>query len=256
MEEKGGYSKKLLAFFIAFFVVITFLAIYGAEHYNGHDETIELQQYCKVSNSDVIKGNNSTYIYYVTWGGSPTGDAGSWAIYEFLTEHGYNLSGNFTTVKSMANFEYGNTPGIIFNNTEYHVTYHGKSTIIVPVYLYGENLTSNTPAQSGLQALKTKVPEPVYRVVKEYTTEAIVGGLSIPSDNISSISHINSVTLITGPAGAYIWNGYLVNPGNFIIKDNHTLGPSVVLKHLNTNTNSFGISKAVEGLDTTIKSVD
>ena len=55
MAKQDGYNKKLLAFFIAFFLVITFLTIYGAEHYNGHDITVELEQYCKVSSSDLIK---------------------------------------------------------------------------------------------------------------------------------------------------------------------------------------------------------
>ena len=256
MAKQDGYNKKLLAFFIAFFLVITFLTIYGAEHYNGHDITVELEQYCKVSSSDLIKNNSNTYVYYVTWNGSPAGNAGSWAIYTFLKENGYNMTNHFNTSESMKNFEYNNTPGLIFNNSMYSVTYHGAKTVIVPVYLYGENLTNGTTVSSGLKVLKTEVPEPIYQEIKIYTTEAIVGGLSIPSDNISSMPHINSVTLITGPTGAYIWNGYLINPTNFI-SNNRTLSPTTVLKDINNSSSpSFGINSAVQGLETTIKDID
>jgi len=255
MAKQNGYNKKLLAFFIAFFLVITFLAIYGSEHYNGHDITVELEQYCKVSSSDLIKNNSNTYVYYITWNGSPAGNAGSWAIYTFLKDNGYNMTNHFNMSESMKNFEYNNTPGLIFNNSRYSVTYHGANTIIVPVYLYGENLTNGTTVSSGLKVLKTEVPEPIYQEIKIYTTEAIAGGLSIPSDNISGIHHINSVTLITGPAGAYIWNGYLINPPNFI-SQNRTLSPTEVLTDLHGSPLPFGINSAVGGLKTTIKDVN
>lgn len=256
MKEGSRYNKKLLAFFIVFFVIIAFLAIYGAEHYNGHDETVELEQYCKVSDSNLIKDSSSTYIYYITWNGSPTGNAGSWAIYQFLKDHGDNMSGKFHTSQSMENFEYSNTPGIIFNDTKYTVNYDGKSIIVVPVYLYGENITKNTTTVSaGLHKLKNMVPSSVYQEIRIYTTEAIVDGLSISSDNISSIPHINSVTLITGPSGAYIWNGYLVNPSNFIIK-NVTLSPETVLKYIQNNPSKLGVDKAVYGLKSTLKDVN
>lgn len=251
MESKG-YSKKLLVFFIVFFVVIAFLAIYGSEHYNGHDETIELEQYCKVSDTDLMS-NHNTYIYYVTWVGSPYGDAGSWAIYKFMENNGYNTI-SFKKSTSMCNYEYNDTPGIVFNDEKYDVKYNNINTIIVPVYLYGENLTSNTNVTAGLQTLKEDVPAPIYKEIKIYTTEAIVDGLSIPSDNISAISHINSVTLITGPSGTYILNGYIIDPNDFIIKDK-PLTPDAVLKDIKNNNNINAINSAVEGLESTIKDV-
>jgi hypothetical protein len=254
MSQKAHYNKKLLAFFIAFFIVITFLAVYGAEHYNGHDETVELEQYCKISDNDLVKDNTSTCVYFITWGGSPTGDAGSWALYEFLNEHGYNLDKNdhISTSQSMANYEYNNTPGVIFNNSTYTVNYNGHTTIIKPVYLYGENLTNKTTIATGLQELKVSVPNGVYNEVKVYTTEAIVDGLSIPSDNISQYHHINSVTLINGPAGAYIFNGYLINPTNF----NNNTTPDQVITDLRDNPSYTAVKDAVNGLETYIKDSD
>jgi hypothetical protein len=252
MSQKEHYNKKLLVFFVAFFVVITFLAIYGAEHYDGHDETVELEQYCKVSDNDLVKDNSSICVYFITWNGSPTGDAGSWALYEFLNEHGYNLdkNGYIHTSESMNNFEYNDTPGIIFNNSAYTVHYSGHTVIIKPVYLYGENLTDNTTISSGLQKLKESVPSGIYNDVRIYTTEAIVDGLSIPSDNISTYPHINSVTLINGPAGAYIFNGYLIDPSIF---GNTT--PDKVIAHLQDNPSYDSVKTSVEGLETYIKDV-
>lgn len=252
MSQKEYYNKKLLAFFVAFFIVITFLAIYGAEHYNGHDETIELEQYCKISDNDLVKDNNSTCVYFITWYGSPTGDASSWALYEFLNDNGYNLDKNdyVHTSESMVNFEYNNTPGVIFNNSTYTVDYSGHTTIIKPVYLYGGNLSNKTTIAAGLQKLKFSVPKGVYNEVKIYTTEAIVDGLSISSDNMSRYSHINSVTLINGPAGAYIFNGYLINPSIF---DNTP--PDKVVTYLQNNNSYDAVKTPVEGLETHIKDV-
>ncbi len=253
MSQKEHYNKKLLAFFIAFFIVITFLAVYGAEHYNGHDETVELEQYCKISDNDLVKDNTSTCLYYITWDGSPTGNAGSWALYEFLNDHGYNMdkNGYVKTSQSMDKFEYNSTPGVIFNNSTYTVDYSGHTTIIKPIYIYGENLTNNTTIAAGLQKLKGDVPSGVYNEVKIYTTEAIVDGLSIPSDNISQYHHINSVTLINGPAGAYIFNGYLINPTNF---EHET--PHQVITDLRDNPSYKPVGDAVKGLETYIKDSD
>jgi len=253
MDEKEGYNKKLLVFFVVFFVVIAFLAIYGAEHYNGHDETIELENYCKISDSNLINGNHNTYVYYITWNGSPVGDAGSWAIYKFLESNGINMTGSFKESKSMNGYEYTSSiPGLIFTQNHYNVTYNNMKTIIIPIYLYGENLTDKTNVTAGLQTLKGEVPASIYNEIKIYTTEAIIDGQSISSDNFTNISHINSVTLITGPSGAYILNGYIVNPGDFI-NNNTTLPPGTVLKDIN-NKNS-GITDGMEGLETTIKDV-
>ncbi|WP_337861135.1 DUF929 family protein [Ferroplasma sp.] len=255
MEQEGKYNKKLLAFFIVFFIIIVFLAVYGAEHYDGHDESIELEQYCKISDSDLIKNSANTYIYYVAWNGSPTGNAGSWAIYQFLSENGCNMTRKFNTSQSMGNFEYNNTPGIIFNHSNYTVKYNGKTTVVVPVYLYGENLTNKTTISAGLKTLKSDAPASVYQEIKIYTTEAIVDGLSISSDNISAFHHINSVTLITGPSGVYILNGYLVNPSNFIY-NNNPLPPETVLSDIKSKQSDFGVGTAVEGLESTIKDVN
>lgn len=247
MGTEGGYNKKLLAFFIVFFIIIAFLAIYGAEHYNAHDETVELEQYCKISDNDLIKDNSSTYVYYITWDGSPTGDAGSWAVYDFMHTNKYDGTVNLS--QSMDKYEYNNTPGIIFNGTENYDVHYGKiNTIIVPVYLYGENLTNSTTVSSGLKTLKADVPASIYNEVKSYTTEAIVDGLSIPSDNMSGIPHINSVTIITGPAGAYLLNGYIVDP-----VDLSNIAPQTVLNDVNNNTNDGGINTGMEGLETTIQ---
>ena len=250
MTQKAYYNKKLLAFFVAFFIVITFLAIYGAEHYDGHDETVELEQYCKISDNDLVKGNTSICVYFITWDGSPTGDAGSWALYEFLNNHGYNMSENeyIHTSESMANFEYNDTPGVIFNNSTYIVNYAGHRVIIKPVYLYGQNLSKKTTIASGLKKLKDSVPSGVYNDVKIYTTEAIVDGLSIPSDNISAYHHINSITLINGPAGAYIFNGYLINPSNF---GNST--PDKVIMYIQENPSYDAVRTSVKALETYIK---
>jgi hypothetical protein len=252
-EEK--YNKKLLAFFIVFFIIIAFLGVYGAEHYNAHDETVELEQYCKISGSDLIKDNSSTYVYYITWAGSPTGDAGSWAVYDFMHHNNYDISQNSSQLnlsQSMSNYEYNNTPGIVFNGTENYSGHYGKIyTIVVPVYLYGENLTSNTTISSGLTALKADVPASIYNEVKAYTTEAIVDGLSIPSDNISAIPHINSVTLITGPAGTYILNGYIVDPSDFL-SGTTPMTPATVLNDVNDNKNDGGIKTGMEGLQSII----
>lgn len=251
MTDEKKNNRKLLAFFIVFFVVIAFLAIYGAEHYDAHDETIELEEYCKVSDSDLIKDNTSTFVYYITWGGSPTGDAGSWVLYDFLHSNGFNMNGTFNETQSMSGYQYNNTPGLIFNTSyTYSVTYDHRNTIVVPVYLYGDNLNNNTTPAAGLKALKADVPPSVYSVVKGYTTEAIVDGLSISSDNISSISHINSVTLITGPSGAYLFNGYIVNPTDY---GNAT--PEKVLKDVNQNIHDNPINTSIEGLETYIKDV-
>ncbi|AGO61106.1 MULTISPECIES: DUF929 family protein [Ferroplasma] len=251
MTDERKNNRKLLAFFIVFFVVIAFLAIYGAEHYNAHDESIELETYCKVSDSALIKDNTSTFVYYITWGGSPTGDAGSWALYDFLHSNGFNMNGTFNETQSMSGYQYNNTPGLIFNTSyTYSVTYDHRNTIVVPVYLYGENLNNNTTPAAGLKVLKADVPSSVYNVVKGYTTEAIVGGLSISSDNMSSIPHINSVTLITGPSGAYLFNGYIVDPADYT---NDT--PGEVLHDVNNNTNDNGINTGMEGLEATIKDV-
>jgi hypothetical protein len=258
MKGEERYNKKLLAFFIVFFIIIAFLAIYGAQHYNGHEETIELENYCKISDSNLIKDSSNTYIYYITWDGSPTGDAGSWAIYQFLTDSGCNMSGKFSTSQSMEHFEYPNTPGIIFNNSSYTPTYNHKTVTVVPIYLYGENLTNKTGVSAGLLALKNNkcVPASVCQEIKVYTTEAIVDGLSIPSDNISApYDHINSVTLITGPSGAYIFNGYLVNPSNFVY-NNTALPPGTVLQDIKDGQSNFGVNDAVDGLESTLKDVD
>lgn len=249
-EEK--YNKKLLAFFIVFFIIIAFLGVYGAEHYNAHDETVELEKYCKISGSDLIKDNSSTYVYYITWAGSPTGDAGSWAVYDFMHSNKYTVSQNASQLnlsQSMSNYEYNNTPGIIFNGSENYSGHYAKiNTIVVPVYLYGQNLTNKTTISAGLKALKADVPASIYNEVKAYTTEAIVDGLSIPSDNISAIPHINSVTLITGPAGAYILNGYIVDPTDF----SPGTTPSAVLNDVNNNRNDPGIKTGMEGLESII----
>ncbi len=248
MSDEGKYNRKLLAFFIVFFVVIASLAIYGAEHYNAHDETVELEKYCKVSDNDLIKDNSSTYVYYITWNGSPTGDAGSWAVYDFLHSNGFDMPGHFKECYSMSDYEYNSTPGIIFNSSSYSVQYDNRNTIVVPVYLYGENITNKTTIAAGLKVLKADVPASIYNEVKTYTTEAVVGGLSISSDNISAIHHINSVTLITGPTGAYLLNGYLVDPADFHAQTK----PGTVL---NDKTNDTGITEGMEGLETAIKDV-
>ena len=259
MAKERNISYKLLAFFIIFFVIIAFLGIYGAYHYNPSYETIELEQYCKVSTSDLIKNNSNDHIYFVSWDGSPFGDASSWAIYSLLNEsHVSHIKYNCT--ESSEKFQYNNTPGLILYNNTYNFTYNTHKVTLQTIYLYGENLSNNShEIKLGLNELKNMVPESIYNEIEIYTTEAIVDGTSNTSANISSIPHINTVTLITGKTGAYLLNGYLLSPSDFE-KSNKPLAPEVVMENINGISNRYpSITSAVktsrEGIESTLKDV-
>ncbi len=252
MAKKNSISYKMLAFFIAFFIVIAVLAVYGAENFNGHDESIEGQQYCKISTSDLVKNNSNSYIYLITWDGSPFGDSSSWVIYNFLNSSGYaftNASYNLTY--SMHSYEYNSTPGIIFSHNM-TVTYDNEKTTVVPIYLYGENITGNNLLSKGLSILQKKAPENIYREVKIYTTEAILDGTNQPSDNLTNITHVNTVIITDGHAGAYMYNGYILDPTML----NYTHGNTVKSINSDLSTNhSHSLNSALDGLDETLKDV-
>ncbi len=261
MAKERNIDYKLLTFFIIFLIIVAFLGIYGAYHYNPSDENIELEQYCQISTSNLIKNNNSDHIYFVSWGGSPFGDASSWVIYSFLKESGVNnIKYNYT--ESMNNFQYNNTPGLMLYNSTYNFTYNGHAVTLSTIYLYGENISNNShEIKLGLNELKNRVPKNVYNEIKLYTTEAIVDGISSPvtSANISSIPHINTVTLITGKGGAYLFNGYLLNPSNLLNKSK-PLTPETVMENINGTSDKYpsiesSVKGPIGGIESTLNSV-
>ncbi len=253
MAKERNIDYKLLTFFIIFLIIVAFLGIYGAYHYNPSDENIELEQYCQISTSNLIKNNSNEHIYFVSWGGSPFGAASSWAIYSFLNEWGvHNIKYNYT--ESMNNFQYNNTPGLMLYNSTYNFTYNSHAVTLSTIYLYGKNISNNSQEiKLGLNELKNMVPKDVYNEIKIYTTEAIVDGTSNTSANMSSIPHINTVTLITGKDGAYLFNGYLLYPGNSgLVNNSKPLTPEVVMGNI---TSIGGIKTSIGGIETTLNKV-
>ena len=262
MAKERNIDYKLLTFFIIFLIIVAFLGIYGAYHYNPSDENIELENYCKISTSDLIKNNSNDHIYFVSWGGSPFGDASSWAIYSFLNEyHVENITYDYT--ESMNNFQYSNTPGLMLYNSTYNFIYNSHRGTLSAIYLYGKNISNNShEIELGLNELKNKVPGNVYNEIKIYTTEAIVDGISKPvtSANISNIPHINTVTLITGKGGTYLFNGYLLNPSN-LINGSKPLTPETVMANINRTSDKYtsiesSVKTAIEGINSTLNKVE
>ncbi len=245
-SDKPKISWKLLAFFIAFFVIVVAAAIEYDIHFNPSEENIEMEKYCRVSSSNLA--NNGNYIYFITWNGSPFGNSNSWAFYYMLEQYNSSaIKGNYTYSTSMQNYQYNSTPGIIFNNSEYNFTVNNHLIHFIPVYLYGENITNNTnEIKSGLSKLKNNpnISSEVYNNIKIYTTEALISGTNYSSANFSNIPHINTVSLITGQNGAYIFNGYIINPSTFYNKPTY-LSPDSVMKKL-TVTPPNAIEKSIK----------
>lgn len=233
-SDKPKISWKLLAFFIAFFVIVVAASIEYDLHFNPSEENLEMETYCKVSTSNLA--NNGNYIYFITWNGSPFGDASSWAFYHMLKHFNQSaIRSNYTYSTSMQGYQFNSTPGIIFNNSEYNFTVNSQPVHFIPIYLYGNNLTNNTnEIKSGLSKLKNNpyISSKVYNDIKIYTTEVLISGGDYSSANFSNISHINTVSLITGKNGAYIFNGYIISPNAFSNNSNGYLSPENIMLNL------------------------
>jgi len=243
--DKPKINRKMLVFFIVFLIVIVALSIDFDLHYNPTEENIKIDNYCQISTKNLV-GGGSINVYFITWNGSPNGASSSWAYYSLI-----GSTKNYTYVNSSSSYIYNNTPGVIFTNSEYNFTLNGRMIHFIPIYLYKENLTGQNLINEGLNEIKAKVPSNVYNDIKIYTTEVLISGTDSTSANLSAgngiPAHINTVSIITGPGGAYIFNGALISPRAL---SNET--PEKVMQNIKDPT----ITQAVAGLKNYIEKVE
>ncbi len=238
----ANINYKLLALFIAVLVIITFFAVDYDLYHASHPECIEINNYCKLSDHDLLK-NGSNAIYFITWCKSPIGAANSWALYTLLNDHA--AVSNISFFKSTSLLQWPDTPGIIFN-ANYTFKYDKIKVNFYPVYIYKDISNNSNYIKIGLQKLKSIVPSSIYNAVKTYTTEVLISGTHYTSANFSNIPHINTVIIITGKYGSYIYNGYLIDPDDFINDTSHsTYSPEYVFNL--TKSNDFDAAMVASG---------
>ncbi|AAT43888.1 DUF929 domain-containing protein [Picrophilus oshimae] len=229
----ANINYKLLVLFIAVFVVIAFFAVDYDLYHASKPECIEINNYCKVSDNDLLK-NGSNAIYFITWDKSPIGAADSWAMYELLLRHGININNPYFD-NSTSLLQWPGTPALIFNSN-YTFTYDKIKVEFYPEYIYNDISNNSNCISSGLNRLKSMVPESIYNVVKTYTTDVLISGTHYTSANFSAIPHINTVIIITGKYGSYIYNGYIIDPDDFINSTSHsTYSPEYVFNLTRNN---------------------
>ena len=191
----------------------------------------------KISNSNF--GSN-VHIYYFSWYGCPFGAADSWPFYIALNQYlNTNLSahGWVALHESLSGDVYGNTPGLIFNQS-----FSYKNVVFTPVYVYNQTMTgyasNNTPIKNtslvsvGLNEINKSVPASVSSLEYKYLYVLPVTGYQVSSFLHFNLTHVNTNIIITGPNGAWLFNGPIYNPS--ILRQNSTTAfkPTHVINNL------------------------
>ncbi|MCL4420258.1 MAG: DUF929 domain-containing protein [Candidatus Thermoplasmatota archaeon] len=190
--------------------------------------------------SDSNFGSN-VHIYYISWYGCPFGATDSWAFYIALNQYlNTNLSarGWVTLHQSVSGDVDGNTPGLLFSSFSY------KNVVFTPVYVYNQTMkgyaSNNTSINSaalvsvGLNEINSSVPASVSSLEYKYLYVLPVSGYSMSSFLHFKLPHVNTNIIITGPNGAWLFNGPIYNPS--ILRQNSTtaFSPTYVMNNLST----------------------
>ena len=194
-------------------------------------------------------GSNIT-IYYFSWLGCPLGATDSWAFYEAVSSY----LGNSNTINqhislhtSSAADVYPNTPGLIFS------AFHDANIVFDPIYVYNQTMTgtiNNQPITTsqlvgaGIYEINASVPADVAQLEYHYMIQVPIQGTTSSSFFHFQVPHVNTNIIITGPHGAWIFNGALYNPS--ILSG---LSPSYVYSHLNS-VGVGGVSSIENALNT------
>ena len=179
-------------------------------------------------------GSNIT-IYYFSWIGCPLGATDSWAFYMAISSY----LGNSSTINqhislhtSNAADVYPNTPGLIFS------AFHDANVVFDPIYVYNQTMTgtiNNQPISTsqlvgaGMYEINASVPANVAQLEYHYMIQVPIQGTTASSFFHFQVPHVNTNIIITGPHGAWIFNGALYNPSVLA-----GLSPSYVYSHLSS----------------------
>ena len=190
----------------------------------------------QISNSNF--GSN-VHIYYISWYGCPFGATDSWPFYIALNQFlNTNLSahGWVITHESLNGDVDPNTPGLLFTSFSY------KSVVFTPVYVYNQTMTG-TPSNGsisgglvsgGLKEINASVPASIASLEYKYLYVLPLSGYSTSSFLHFKLPHVNTNIIITGPNGAWLFNGPIYNPS--ILRQNSTtaFSPTYVMNNLST----------------------
>jgi hypothetical protein len=196
----------------------------------------------QISNSNF--GSN-IHIYYISWFGCPFGATDSWAFYIALNQYlNTNLSahGWVITHESLNGDLDPNTPGLLFNTS-----FSYKNVVFTPVYVYNQTMTG-TPTNNnftiglvaeGLKEINATVPASIASLEYKYlyvlpTNISLINNHPISSFLHFKLPHVNTNIIITGPNGAWLFNGPIYNPS--ILRQNSTtaFSPTYVMNNLGT----------------------
>lgn len=224
-NKKNRESKLLYVPFGVLGVVLLLIILPGIIGMSPKSNTngIPLGEFVKVSNQDYSTDPGTVQVYFVSWYGCPVGASLSWPLYEVMSHYGHiSYQLNYSTPLEK---DAPNLPTMIFKNFS-----RSSNVEFIPVYLYGRFLNT-TPSgqpiqqsqliQVGESELEKEVPQPIYNIIVNYTTEVDLleqthNGTSVlpPSAYDGNPQKINSVIVITGPNGTYLLNGPLptLNP--------------------------------------------
>jgi len=199
----------------------------------------------QISNSNF--GNN-VHIYYISWYGCPLGATDSWAFFLALNSYlATNLSSHgWTSLHTSLNGDiYGNTPGLLFSSFSY------KNVVFTPVYVYNQTMTgtvhnvtipSDKLVSEGLSEINSSVPSSVSSLEYKYLYQLPIAGKSLPSFLQFRLPHVNTNIIITGPNGAWLFNGALYNPSTLRYNSSTPYTPQYVMSHLSIIDNSAVVS--------------
>ncbi len=186
--------------------------------------------------SDSSFGSN-IHIYYISWYGCPFGATDSWAFFLALNSYlGTNLSNHgWTTLHtSVAGDVYGSTPGLLFSGFSY------KNVVFQPVYVYNQTMKGTTSNVSispshlvskGLSEINNTIPA-VSSLEYKYLYQLPIYGKTVSSFLQFSTPHVNTNIIITGPNGAWLFNGPIYNSSTLRkISSSTPYTPQYVMDH-------------------------
>ncbi|MGP6220682.1 DUF929 family protein [Caldiplasma sukawensis] len=221
----------LIVAVISFSGIIKFPESSGSGSFTPPDYA-EWGTFLKVSDNNYAPSGQMN-IYFISWIGCPIGASLSWGLYGAMADYNSSISNIVYSHLSDPNEgSLANIPGLIFTNSA-TMNINGMHASFQPIYMYNETLFGEegsdyslqngngialAPDQVvnyGLSVVQSQVPTPIFTIFKNYELKYKIVNLGSgdnTSANLTSVQHLTTMLIITGPSGTFILNGPLINP--------------------------------------------
>ena len=205
-------NRQFIFSVVAAVVIVVIVVLAITNPFFSPPSRIFPEKYYKISDHDLLS-NGSTGIYFISWYGCPIGATDSWALYYVMNSTSdiyshveYHQAYN-QDIYSNATGTVGQ-PGLLFNGN-FSFQYNGKTVTIYPLYMYNQTMTgtvhngtiNGSLTSYGLSLINSTYPASIAKMFNKYASY------------ITYDHHLETTFIITGPHGAYIFNGFMYNGG-------------------------------------------